>query len=143
MKKICAECGKEFEATGNNQRYCCKKCAWIAHYLTIKKIRPLQNCVICGKEFEPIKTGQKTCGSPECQKAIRSRVVTAKTGKPRRRKNMSDKAWNKLSPSERWQIMTLGEVCAEGHRLHLTYGQMQCLYHYDKLPEDFGKRGVK
>lgn len=133
MERICPVCGKSFTPTNNSHAYCSNKCK----LERFKRVRPPKLCVICGVEFIPKKVDQKTCGSEACIKASRSKKQKRKV---HRRKNMSDKTWNKLSPSDRWEIMTLAEVDKECKRFHLSYGQMQCLYHSNKLPESFGER---
>ena len=134
-------CGKKFEPSNNAKIYCCSECRNKAEREEFKLLRPAQICVCCGKEFVPKRVAQKTCGNELCKRALFSKKQKSKI--VRRRKNMSDKTWNNLSPSDRWRLMTLVEVDKECKRFHFSYGQMQCLYHHDKLPESFGKRGVK
>ena len=43
-----------------------------------------------------------------------------------------------LTPSQRWEVMTLAQIGAEEKRLHKTYGQIQSMYYNGTLPEDFG-----
>lgn len=79
----CEYCGREFEPSRSNQRFCSYKCNqkyWYHNnpeYRARKKAKSqehkaarldrVRTCAICGKEFKPIRSPQKCC-SPECRK---------------------------------------------------------------------------
>lgn len=48
-------------------------------------------------------------------------------------------AWDSLSASERWKLMSLEQVSAECKRLKISYGKAQTMQMQGTLPEDFGK----
>lgn len=49
-------------------------------------------CVICGTPFEPYHTKQKTCGAPECQKALHAEYMRERA---KRKKEEDIEAWRK------------------------------------------------
>lgn len=53
--------------------------------------------------------------------------------------NTIDVNWDRLSPKERFDTMTLSEVAAECLRLHISYGKASMLAESGRLPKDFGK----
>ena len=86
----CAYCGKDFEATTGNQKYCSSKCQikaqserQIAKYWEEKAKRgakklTVKKCAFCGAEFMP-KNAQQTFCSGECQsKAAREKKKAAR-----------------------------------------------------------------
>lgn len=73
-KKICEHCGKEFETTNKDAKYCSNKCNGEAHYNRVKV-----NCEYCGKEFETpmyrkILNNYHYC-SNECRKASTKHIL--------------------------------------------------------------------
>lgn len=91
MKKICPNCGTEFEPRTGHQKYCSTKCRgakyWVTHHeqflqwraanrdkirqynckYRAKNKKPVEKkiCAICGSEFEKRRGNQKYC-SKEC-----------------------------------------------------------------------------
>ena len=64
MEKVCPKCGKVFNSTHGNQKFCSKNCA-------VKYHQPFYNleeiiCPVCGKSFLPKVTWQVYC-SPNCR----------------------------------------------------------------------------
>lgn len=49
-------------------------------------------CVICGTPFEPYRPKQKTCGAPECQKALHAQYMKERA---KRQKDEDIEAWRK------------------------------------------------
>lgn len=148
----CKRCGKEFIPTHSSQKYCSATCTTLYHRELIQrnKYQPKQ-CVICGDVFTPTRKDQVTCPKPECKKedARRKRyekfssIKLAEGHKPKKKK-YTIKEWNALTPSERWELMTLDEVLAENIKYHIpTYGKSETMARWGKLPEDYGKRERK
>ena len=150
--KKCAYCGAEFETTGYNQKFCTPSCGVKSR----RKEHPPQKCVICGVEYIPWNSKQVTCGQKECvaenlknKKAEkRAKRIPYNYTKPenerkpiRKKKKYTNSEWNKLTPSQRWELMPWIEVGAELDRLGIQYAEAQTLKQQGKLPEDFGKRG--
>lgn len=66
MKKICKQCGKEFEGV-RLSLFCSRACNNKAHY-TPKGYAP-KKCEVCGKEFKPLRECQCAC-SHVCSKLL-------------------------------------------------------------------------
>lgn len=154
-EKECPYCGKKFIAVGK-QKYCTYRCGALYHQrLNRRKYEP-RICTVCGEEFLPRTKVQVTCGKPECvkhnpKKHYRGFRYTYKhykweglslPEKQQIKKKISDKKWNSLSASERWEMMSLTELSGEIARLFpgQSFGQVRLLKEQGKLPEDFGKR---
>jgi hypothetical protein len=148
----CKRCGKEFIPSHHSEKYCSATCRTLYHRELIKKkkYQPKQ-CVICGDVFTPTRKDQVTCPKPECKKEQERRkqyerfhsLKFAEGHKPKK-KRYTIKEWNALTPSERWELMTLDEVLAENIKYHIpTYGKSETLARWGKLPEDYGKRERK
>jgi hypothetical protein len=71
---ICAwpECGREFEPPTKRHKYCCERCARLAHnYRNLliqrkkreNRVKKTGICEICKKVFIPGKGGSKTCSN--------------------------------------------------------------------------------
>lgn len=145
--KNCLFCEKEFKTTLKRQKCCSDTCysRWYSrtHQRGIKKTT--KECYVCGKKFTPYTFKQVTCGSEECQKknaALRQqgkRVMLPSTPSP-----LPDakKEWNKLTPSERWERMSLTELSGEIAKLYpgKSFGQVRLLKEQGMLPKDFGRR---
>ena len=150
----CAICGEIFQPKQPNQKYCCFECGQEAKNIQDrlrrgkkeKKVNKI--CMVCGKEFTPWNNRQLTCGSDECIKARRKMQIENgvynygyKQKKPPKKKKYSKKEWNKLTPAERWGLMSLSEVSAENLKHHIpTYGKSEILARWGRLPSDYGKR---
>ena len=94
----CVTCGKEFEKTTYNRKYCSTQCLLIKRYertrKQYKKISiPKRKCVYCGMMFKPTRPTNKFC-SPKCQQK-ESRIRNLYNSVERfkiRRQNMKRKA---------------------------------------------------
>ena len=159
----CRICGKLFQRKQKAQKYCSFECSEIAvsqqriKYADYKrKSYENKKCIYCGKEFTPIRDDQVTCGAIECQKHLSlDRRMTYKKCKyqknegievavVKKKKKYTIKEWNSLSPSERWEKMTLNEVAAENLKYHIpTYGKSETMARQGELPDDYGKRERK
>ena len=147
--KKCLNCGKEFTAGRDNQKYCAPICGVRASSAN----KAPKKCIICGKEFRPWNKTQVTCGKKECikentrnhhKKNYKKYQYNKKDGitpttKTKKRKPTA-KEWEQLTPSQRWECMSLTEISAELARYHLSYGQAQVLKERRELPFDFGER---
>lgn len=89
-KKVCPQCGTEFEPHKHNQKYCSRECYTkvvnVRHkerYHANKKLKPKlppkkRICVICGAEFKPRSRFAKTC-SRECSSKLRRKKANKMT----------------------------------------------------------------
>lgn len=72
-RKICACCGKEFEAHMKNKQYCSRKCKDVGYKRSKGQDSRLEPryivCVVCGKEFDTTNATKKTC-SDECSRQL-------------------------------------------------------------------------
>ena len=78
--KVCKECGKEFRNHFVNQPYCSRTCGQKHRITQVKK-----NCVICGKEYTVqarFDKKSKTC-SKECKNQLQSIRLSGKQKSPR------------------------------------------------------------
>lgn len=145
----CKHCGKEFTPKSNNAKFCCPLCGVKEN----AKTKPVKTCVICGAEFHPVNGSQKTCGNEECKRTYGNTMGKKRyaykhnkyegievTPSKKKKKRLTAKEWAKLTPSQRWEYMTLTEISAELARLHLSYGQAQVLKERRELPFDFGEK---
>lgn len=144
-KCICEYCGIEFEAE-KPRRFHNAKCRMQAS----KQKKPVKICEICGAEFHPFHNRQVTCGAKDCvqthinnvKKAQRKKELKS-APKPKKKKKLTAADWKALTPSQRWELMTLEEISAEVARFHMTFGQARVLKERRELPFDFGeKRGA-
>lgn len=73
-RKICACCGKEFEAHKKNKQYCSRKCRDVGYKRSKGQDSRLEPrhivCTICGKEFDTMNPSKKTC-SNECSRILK------------------------------------------------------------------------
>lgn len=67
FKKICQNCGKEFQAVHSNDKFCSRECRENFHSEQRKVTFENRECVVCGKIFTPTHYRQITC-SAECRK---------------------------------------------------------------------------
>ena len=133
----------------NKKTSCSPECARKANRERwgLTMVHDPKNCIICGKEFIPKNRVQVTCGNSECQKVMRTQYkYTKRNGeiaalhKYRKKKRMSTEEWNALTPSERWERMTLPEVSAACNKCRISYGKAQTMRQMGTLPEDFGRK---
>jgi predicted nucleic acid-binding Zn ribbon protein len=147
----CKYCGKEFVPAHGTNKYCSEKCRTLYHSELAKKNYQPRECVICGEVFTPRDKRQVTCSNPECKKKDiykkqQERVSSFRLAEARKtkKKKYTIKEWNALTPSERWELMTLNEVLVENIKYHIpTYGKSETLARWGRLPEDYGKRERK
>ena len=81
-KKVCLNCGKEFETGRSFQKFCSARCysRWKGRLLTdAKPIGSKKVCLNCGKEFIKKHPHQKYC-SAKCRKHI-DYIKAVSTGK--------------------------------------------------------------
>lgn len=153
----CLYCGEKFFAN-RKRKFCSTRCATLHNQRKHRKKYEAKNCVVCGKEFFPQRSTQVTCGNPECikkrkkyheenyknanYKHFKWEGLPIPEKKKRNRKKLSVKQWNKLSASERWELMNLTELSGDIARMFpgKSFGQVRLLKEQGKLPEDFGKR---
>lgn len=71
MLKTCKNCGRQFEATHHNMRYCSEQCRRQCNrkrYST--QLKNEKACIVCGKKFETNRSHQITCGA-ECRSEMK------------------------------------------------------------------------
>lgn len=71
LVKICPACGKKFDTTRQNAKYCSSQCRYQAYYSGHRKFVPKNlTCPTCGKSFspEPLQRHMTYC-SKECYRA--------------------------------------------------------------------------
>ena len=66
VKKICGNCGKEFETNDSKKKYCCVECCRIFQNSCYEpKEQGIRKCAVCGKEFTITHHAKKYC-TDEC-----------------------------------------------------------------------------
>ena len=107
--------------------------------------RRIKECIICGKTFVQRVERQLTCGRKDC---VRERTNEKRRERRRINKHIiaptitnrpTGKKWERLTPCERWLLMSWEEITAECARYHISYGQAQVMHQCRQLPEDFGR----
>lgn len=134
MTKVCIECGKEFEPSGNNPNhmiYCSVKCGKRYRHRTAVTARLHKViCSECGVEFETPKTNKKCCG-PECvyKRQLRLEKEKIAEGKKKRKseKRRADELLKAKTPKEEaWEIE------AEARKRGMNYGMYYAMLQMQK-----------
>ena len=121
MIKTCEFCGKKFESSHNNKRFCSRKCqsqSWWKKKSaeTAKDWQHEKSCKVCGKTFIP-KMAHQLCCSEECSNINADNLV--KMHMERKRLAKKELEARKLS---------LAEINKRAREEHLTYGKF-CAKH--------------
>lgn len=127
---ICKTCGKPFEASAKNTKYClecrqegrythvCKKCGktfvgknHICDECKVKekeakKIRYTKECVVCGKSFEASNKYSKYC-SRDCEKVVKNKRAKVYRDDPSSNYKQTQKKWRK-----KWEDTPEGKLRA-------------------------------
>lgn len=127
-KKICAECGEEFESDRKNGRFCSEKCR--RRYNSRKqhakyRSEPYMHTVVCrecGKKFQH-KTGSIRYCSAECRSAAdRARRQERDSARQKREEQHNRDVRETMARLARKS--TVAKVNAAGRAQGLSYGQM-------------------
>lgn len=111
MKRICEECGQEFEPKAACQKYCCQKCRDI-NYAKLRQQEKTLICEWCEREFKSLR--KKRFCSTQCRNSSNAKIPEyIEVPKPKKTKPQKKK--------------TLAEVTRLATEAGLSYGQYVAL----------------